>query len=131
MFALGMPALAYSQSPVPAPAAPDPKAASAKVGLDTLKGTWMRPDGGYTIVIRGVDPKGKLEAMYFNPNQLPFERAQATLDGSALRAAFELRAGGYGGSTYDLVYDPASDRLKGIYYQAVARQKFEVYFVRK
>jgi hypothetical protein len=48
-----------------------------------------------------------------------------------LRLAFELQAGGYNGSTYELTYDPASDQLKGVYYQAVARQKYEVYFVRK
>jgi hypothetical protein len=53
------------------------------------------------------------------------------MDGARLRAAFELQAGGYAGSTYDLIYDPASDRLKGIYYQAVMKQKFDVYFVRK
>ncbi len=35
------------------------------------------------------------------------------------------------GSTYDLTYDPASDRLRGTYYQAVAKQKFDVYFTRK
>ena len=45
--------------------------------------------------------------------------------------AFELRAGGYDGSTYELTYDPATDRLKGTYYQAVAKQKFDVNFVRK
>ena len=28
-------------------------------------------------------------------------------------------------------YDPASDCLKGVYYQAVVKQKFDVYFVRK
>jgi hypothetical protein len=43
---------------------------------------------------------------------------------------FELRAGGYNGSTYTLKYDAASDQLKGVYYQAVAKQKFEVGFVR-
>ena len=48
-----------------------------------------------------------------------------------LRADFELRAGGYAGSTYTLGYDPAKDQLKGIYYQAVAKQMFEVIFVRK
>jgi hypothetical protein len=42
-----------------------------------------------------------------------------------------LRAGGYNGSTYELTYDPAGDRLKGSYYQAVAKQKYEIYFLRK
>ena len=38
---------------------------------------------------------------------------------------------GCGGSTYERTYDPASDRLKGTYYQAVAKRKFDVNFVRK
>ena len=106
-------------------------AAAEKSGLDVLKGAWIRPDGGYTIAIKSIGPNGALEAMYFNPNQLPFAKAQATREGAALRVFLELQAGGYAGSTYDLTYDPASDRLKGIYYQAVAKQRFEVYFVRK
>ena len=105
--------------------------AAEKSGLDVLKGAWIRPDGGYTIAIKSIGPNGALEAMYFNPNQLPFAKAQATREGATLRVFLELQAGGYAGSTYDLTYDPASDRLKGIYYQAVAKQKFEVYFARK
>ena len=96
-----------------------------------LKGSWVRPDGGYTIAIRGVASNGQLDAMYFNPGALPFATAQAGQDGDTVRVFLELRAGGYGGSTYELAYDPADDRLKGIYYQAVAKQRFEVTFVRK
>ncbi len=106
-------------------------AAAAKSGMEVLKGTWVRPDGGYTIVIKSIGANGQIDAMYSNPNLLPFARAQASRDGATLRASFELQAGGYAGSTYELAYDPASDRLKGIYYQAVVKQKFEVYFVRK
>ena len=99
--------------------------------FDTLNGTWVRPDGGYRIEIARVALDGQIVATYFNPNRLPFEKALATMEGATLRAAFELQAGGYVGSTYDLTYDLASDRLKGIYYQAVMKQKFDVYFVRK
>ena len=73
---------------------------------------------------------GELIAAYANPNPLPFAKAQALRDGKTLKLFFELRAGGYNGSTYTLTYDPASDRLKGVYYQAVAQQKYDVYFVR-
>jgi len=104
--------------------------AAAKIAPDLLNGVWVRPDGGYTIAIRSVAPNGQLEAM-FNPSQLPFTKAHVALDGSALRASFELQAGGYAGSTYELIYDAETDRLKGVYYQAVAKQKFDVYFVRK
>ena len=114
------------------PATGDSSAAStANTGLNVLKGNWVRPDGGYTIAIKSIGSDGQLEAMYFNPNPLPFSRAQAVQEGTALRVALELRAGGYGGSTYELTYDPASDRLKGSYYQAVAKQRYEIYFVRK
>ena len=87
----------------------------ASAGLDVLKGNWVRPDGGYTIAIKGVGPDGRLDAMYFNPSPLPFARAQAVQEGTKLRVSLELRAGGYGGSTYELIYDPASDRLQGSY----------------
>ena len=116
---------------LPAPAQAPAAAAAATLSLDVLKGSWVRPDGGYTIAIRGIGPDGRLDAMYFNPGQLPFATAQAGKDGNRVRAFFELRAGGYGGSTYELTYDPADDRLKGVYFQAVARQRFEVTFVRK
>ncbi len=114
-----------------APAAPVASPSAAQVTLEVLKGAWVRPDGGYTIAIKSVGPDGRLDAMYFNPNQLPFAKAQATREGQTLRLVFELQAGGYAGSTYELTYDAASDRLKGIYYQAVAKQKFEVHFARK
>jgi len=106
-------------------------AVTANIKIDVLKGAWVRPDGGYTIVIKSIGPGGRLEAMYFNPNQLPFAKAQASLEGATLRVSFELQAGGYAGSTYHLTYDAASDRLKGTYYQAVAKQKFDIYFARK
>lgn len=117
-------------------AAPETKATTTrsvvrKVGFDTLKGSWVRPDGGYRIEVADVAADGQIAATYFNPNRLPFAKAQAVLEGTTLRAAFELRAGGYDGSTYELVYDSASDRLNGVYYQAVIRQKFDVYFIRK
>ena len=99
-----------------------------------LRGRWVRPDGGYQISIRNADADGKLDALYANPyarpNALPFARAEATRDGATITARFELRAGGYNGSTYTLTYDPADGLLKGVYYQAVAQQKYEVYFVR-
>ena len=95
-----------------------------------LPGRWVRPDGGYLITIKSVDAGGKLEAAYANPNPLPFAKAEATLDGKVIKLFFELRAGGYNGSTYTLTYDPAADVLKGVYFQAVAQQKFDVYFTR-
>jgi len=109
------------------PAAPGPRAES---GFGVLQGRWVRPDGGYVINISSVEAGGKIVADYANPNPLPFARAEATRDGKTIKLFFELRAGGYNGSTYTLTYDPANDVLKGVYFQAVAQQKFEIYFTR-
>ena len=95
-----------------------------------LPGRWIRKDGGYVITIKAVDVTGKLDAGYANPNQLPFHTALATSDGGVIKLFFELHAGGYSGSTYTLMLDVANDRLKGVYYQAVANQKFDVVFER-
>lgn len=123
--------LAFAQPLATRPAGSAASGATKAVDANTLKGNWVRPDGGYRIAIKGVGPNGELEAIYYNPTALPFSRAQTSVDGTTLRVFLELRAGGYDGSTYELVYDPASDRLVGTYYQAVARQKFSVYFARK
>ena len=51
-----------------------------------------------------------------------------TADG--IEVHLELQAGGYNGSTYTLAYDPERDILRGVYFQAVAQQSYEVYFQR-
>jgi hypothetical protein len=114
---------AGAQAPAPAAVPTDP--AYAK-----LVGRWLRPDGGYVITIRSVDANGRIDAGYANPRPLPFAQATAVPDGAGIKLFFELRAAGYDGSTYTLSYDPASDTLKGVYYQAVAKQRFDVQFVR-
>jgi len=127
MLALAVSGPAWAQGPKPAP----PAAATGPADMNVLKGAWVRPDGAYVIQIKGVGADGALDAMYFNPAPLPFAQARASVNGAMLRVSLELRAGGYGGSTYELAYDPGTDRLKGVYYQAVAKQRFEVAFARK
>jgi hypothetical protein len=118
--------------PLPgAPAASSIAASDSPAAFASLPGRWVRPDGGYVISIKSVDAAGKLDASYANPNPLPFYTAMATADDGTLNIFFELRAGGYNGSTYTLNYDAAGDQLKGTYYQAVAKQTFDVVFVRK
>ena len=121
---------AQAQRPSAAPASPAAVASGPQAAFGVLAGRWVRPDGGYVISIKAVDAGGKLDASYANPSPLPFYTAEVTRDGDALKLFFELRAGGYNGSTYTLNYDAASDQLRGVYYQAVVRQKFEVVFVR-
>jgi len=106
------------------------QAAQVESDFDVLPGRWVRPDGGYLITIKGVEAGGKLDAAYANPRPLPFATAEAKRDGKTLKVFLELRAGGYNGSTYTLEYDPANDVLRGVYYQAVAQQRFNVQFVR-
>lgn len=131
--ALSLSLLALTIGSVPATALAQVAAKAAipsESAFGALPGRWVRPDGGYVISIKSVDAGGKLDAAYANPNPLPFARAEATQDGKAIKLFFELRAGGYNGSTYTLTYEPAADVLKGVYYQAVAQQKFDVYFAR-
>ncbi len=98
--------------------------------FEKLKGKWRRVDGGYLIEIKSVDDSGRVKASYFNPRPIHVARAVASRDATAVKLSIELRDVNYPGSTYDLTYQPASDELKGNYYQAVLRQNFEVAFVR-
>jgi hypothetical protein len=124
----GKPTGAQSQGP---PAAKGPVAApEAKAGFDRLKGRWLRPDGGYVIEIRDIDVNGKMDAGYFNPRPIHVSRAEASQDGTAAKVFIELRDTNYPGSTYTLTYDPGSDQLKGVYFQAALQQSFDVVFVR-
>ena len=95
-----------------------------------MKGRWRRPDGGYVIDIRDVEPTGKVDAAYFNPKPIHISKAEATRDGTATKVFIELRDVGYPGSTYTLTYDPHADQLRGIYFQAALRQNFDVVFYR-
>jgi hypothetical protein len=116
--------VALAQSPPVAPTG------SAVLAFGVLVGRWARTEGPYVINISAVDENGKLDASYANPRPLPFHTAEVTRDGNALKLFFELRAGGYGGSTYTLKYDAVSDSLRGVYDQVVVKQKFDVVFNR-
>ena len=96
----------------------------------TLVGRWLRPDGGYVLELSDPAPDGLLKAAYFNPRPINVSRAEWKVQGDHLRAFVELRDVNYPGSTYTLTYRPATDRLVGIYFQAVLRQQFDVEFAR-
>lgn len=95
-----------------------------------LEGRWQRDDGGYIIDIRRVDAGGKLTAAYLNPRPINVAKAEASMLGQTLRVFIELRDVNYPGSTYQLTYDPADDRLKGSYFQAALQETYEVAFAR-
>ena len=109
-----------SQATIPTP----------KADFQKLKGKWLRPDGGYVLDIKSVAEGGKLDASYVNPRPIHVAKAEASQVDDAVKVFIELRDVNYPGSTYDLTYDPQSDSLQGIYYQAALQQRFEVVFVR-
>jgi uncharacterized protein (DUF2147 family) len=118
--------------PVSRAAAEQPPTAAAKAvpAFEKLKGRWLRDTGGYIIEIRSVGPGGKLDAAYFNPKSINVGTAEASQQGGVVKVSVELRDVNYPGSTYTLTYDAKNDRLVGRYYQAVAGETFDVYFVR-
>jgi len=105
-------------------------ASDSKLKFQKLKGRWQRPDGGYIMEIKSVASDGAMDAAYFNPKSIRVAKAEASRNGADTKVFLELRDANYPGSTYTLTYDPVSDQLKGIYYQAVERQRFPVAFVR-
>lgn len=118
-------------APSATPAAPESIAQpGAKTGFGSLQGRWQRPDGGYVIEIRAVDASGKMEAGYFNPRPINVSHAEATREGTTIKVFIELRDRNYSGATYNLIYDPESDQLRGVYFQPVLQQSFNVFFVR-
>jgi len=98
--------------------------------FEKLTGRWERPDGGYILEIVSVEPDGTMNAAYFNPRAINVAKAEASQNGQAVGVFIELRDVNYPGSTYTLVYEPASDQLKGIYFQAAWQQQYEVFFER-
>lgn len=106
-----------------------PKAA-IDPAFQKLKGNWLRPDGGYVFAIKNVDEHGVIDGAYYNPRSIHVEKAAASHDAGSVDVFFELRDLNYPGSNYTLAYDPASDQLKGVYYQAIEKRRFPVTFVR-
>ena len=98
--------------------------------FQTLQGRWQRNDGGYVIDILRVEPGGTLTASYFNPRPINVAKAEASRDGETVKVFIELRDVNYPGSTYNLIYIPADDRLTGTYFQAIERVTYDVYFTR-
>ena len=105
-------------------------AAANNAEYQKLKGRWRRPDGGYILAINSISDAGAMDTAYFNPYPIHVGNAVASRDGDVTKVFVELRDVNYPGSTYTLTYEPSSDQLRGIYYQAVEQQRFEVVFER-
>ncbi len=116
-----VPASATNEAPVPVVARPE---------FDQLKGRWERPDGGYVLEFRNVDTAGVVEAAYFNPGPIRVSKALALQEQGTTKVFVELRDVNYPGCTYSLSYDPATDQLHGVYFQAAVQQTYDVVFAR-
>jgi hypothetical protein len=96
-----------------------------------LEGRWVRPDGGYILDLRNIQINGRVQAAYFNPRRINVARAELRFRNDGTIGLFiELRDVNYPGSTYNLNYDPKSDRFIGSYFQAVQKVTYDVEFVR-
>ena len=95
-----------------------------------LIGEWVRPDGGYVVHVRDVNPDGSVDARYYNPNEINVAEANVSTWKGLIKLFIKLQDKGYPGSTYTLYYYAEKDVLAGFYYQAAIQQTFEVVFLR-
>jgi len=96
----------------------------------SLVDRWVRPDGGYILELREFGSDGSLVAAYFNPKPINVARAGWRPAAEGFDLFVELRDVNYPGSIYTLHYDPVTDRMQGLYFQAVQKQSYEVMFTR-
>jgi hypothetical protein len=104
---------------------------SVKAAHKELIGRWLRPDGGYILVIKNVRFDGSIEAYYLNPNPINVSEARLNTESGKINIFVELRDIGYPGSNYTLTYDKENDRLVGVYYHAILKKNFDIYFIRQ
>ena len=109
----------------------DAQSQSSKAAHKELTGNWVRPDGGYILVIKNVRFDGSIEAYYLNPNSINVSEARLATESGKIKIFVELRDAGYPGSYYTLTYEKDTDRLVGIYHHLGLNQNFDVYFMRK
>ena len=100
-----------------------PAAAEPHSEFQKMSSRWRRADGGYLLPINSITDNGAIDAAYFNPYPIHVGNAVALRDGKQTKVFVELRDVNYPGSTYTLTYEPSSDQLQGIYYQAVQHQR--------
>ena len=106
-------------------------ASAEKPNFKVIIGEWVRPDGGYIVRVRDVNPDGSVDAGYFNPGKINIAAVNVSLWKGMVKLFIKLQDKGYPGSTYTLYYYPENDALAGFYYQAATKQTYEVVFLRK
>lgn len=96
-----------------------------------LTGKWLRSDGNYTIEIKEIQKENKMVSFYFNPNPINVAIGRWSMEDDNLGVYIEMNDLNYKGSNYKLTYNDETDQLIGFYYQAVAKQNFDVVFSRR
>jgi hypothetical protein len=104
--------------------------AASETQVSKLVGRWVRTDGGYVLELKDLAANGKLKAAYYNPRPINVSKAEWQSKDGYSSVFVELRDTNYLGSTYTLAYNPSTDSLVGIYFQAALKQQFEVEFKR-
>ena len=102
-----------------------------KPDFKVIVGEWVRPDGGYVVHVRDVNPDGSVDAGYFNPSKIHIAETRVSLWKGMVKLFIKLQDKGYPGSIYTLYYYAEKDALAGFYYQAAIQQTFKVVFFRK
>ena len=98
--------------------------------FETVKGRWLRPDGGYVIELKALLPDNQVTAAYFNPGPINVGEAKIYKENGFLKVFVKMQDKNYPGSAYTLIYDKENDQLRGIYFQAVQGVEYEVEFTR-
>jgi len=99
--------------------------------LNDLVGTWVRPDGGYKLVVKSVGADGKADVQYFNPNPIHVAEANAALKDGAATLFVKFEDVNYTGSTYNLTLGADKNRLEGKCFQATQKQTYDIFFERQ
>jgi len=101
---------------------------AAEPALEKLVGTWVRPDGGYQLVIESVAADGEVKASYLNPSPIHVAEAKAVVKEGVTTLFVKLQDEGYPGSTYTLSLNAEGTRLSGDYFQASQKQTYSIHF---
>ena len=99
--------------------------------LADLVGAWIRPDGGYKLVVKSIGKDGKALVEYFNPNPIPVAEATASLKDGWPELFVKLEGVNYTGSTYQLTLGADKNQLQGKYFQSTQKQTYEIFFERQ
>jgi hypothetical protein len=124
------PAPAAVAEPETAVTEPATAVSASAADFEVLVGRWVRLDSPYVIEIRSAGDDGRLEAAYYNPRSINVSVAKARKKNGKLEVFVELRDINYPGSNYRLTYEASNDLLRGVYFQAVMQQNFDVAFRR-